>query len=291
MISKSLSLIILLLLTTLLSFCSINNNSVVKVENNYLVIEFDDSLYSKVISKIGNEEVVLSDFSATEYLIVDDVEISKYYFKDSQKNKIENALGKGEEVVITGLSKNKIQKQVTVTIYKNYPTTAFYKVAYKNNGSNKVIVNKWVNNSYRIIPEDNQKPSFWSYQGASYEDRRDWVVPLSEGFEQENYLGMNASDYGSGTPIIDIWRKDVGIAVGHVETTPKLIKLPVKMKDQQMGVNIGVEYEKEITLEPGQSFETFETFVNTHKGDYYATLKVFREVLSNKGLYCFTSRR
>ncbi|MGB5895073.1 MAG: hypothetical protein WBG58_12930, partial [Ignavibacteriaceae bacterium] len=258
MFSKSLSLIILLLLITLLSFCSINNNSVVKVENNYLVIEFDDSLYSKVISKIGNEGVVLSDYSATEYLIVDDVEISKYYFKDSQKNKIENALGKGEEVVITGLSKNKIQKQVTVTIYKNYPTTAFYKVAYKNNGSNKVIVNKWVNNSYRIIPEDNQKPSFWSYQGASYEDRRDWVVPLAEGFEQENYLGMNASDYGSGTPITDIWRKDVGIAVGHVETTPKLVKLPVKMKDQQMGVDISVEYEKEITLEPGQSLETFE---------------------------------
>ncbi len=284
MISKSLSLIILLLLITLLSFCSINNNSVVKVENKYLEIEFDDSLYSKIISTIGNNKIELSDFSATEYLVVDGVEISKYYFKGSQKNKIENALGKGEEVVITGLSKNNILKQVTVTIYKNYPTTAFYKVVYKNNGSNKVIVNKWVNNSYRIIPEDNQKPSFWSYQGASYEDRRDWVLPLTDGFEQENYMGMNASDYGGGTPISDIWTKDIGIAVGHVETTPKLVKLPVRMEDQKTGVDISVEFEKETILEPGQSLETFESFVNVHKGDYYATLKLFREVLSNKGL-------
>ena len=30
---------------------------------------------------------------------------------------------------------------------------------------------------------------------------------------------MNASDYGGGTPIVDVWRRDVGIGVGHVEPT------------------------------------------------------------------------
>jgi len=284
MISKSLSSTILLLLITLLSFCSINNNYVVKVENKFIEIEFNDSLYSKIISTVGNNKIELSDFAATEYLVVDGEKISEYYFKDSKKNQLENDLGKGEEIVITGLSKNSIQKQVSVSIYEKFPTAAFFKINYKNNGSNKITISKWVNNSYRIKSDNIESPSFWSYQGASYEDRRDWVLPLTEGFEQENYLGMNASDYGSGTPIIDIWRKDVGIAVGHVETTPKLVKLPVKMHDQTTGVGISVEYEKEISLEPGESFETFETFVNTHQGDYYATLKVFKDVLSKKGL-------
>lgn len=284
MISKSLSLVILLLLITPLNFCNGNNNSVVKVENKYLQIEFDDSLYSKIISTIGNNEIVLNDFSATEYLVADGMEISKYFFKDSRKKQIENALGKGEEVIITGISKNNIQKQVTVTIYKNYPTTAFYKVAYKNIGTDKVTVNKWVNNSYRIKSDNKESPSFWSYQGASYEDRRDWVLPLTAGFEQKNYMGMNASDYGGGTPIIDIWRKDVGIAVGHVETTPKLVNLPVRMKSEETGVDISIEYEKEIILKPGDTLQTFETFVNVHKGDYYATLKNFREVMAKKGL-------
>ena len=42
---------------------------------------------------------------------------------------------------------------------------------------------------------------------------------------------MNASDYGGGTPIVDVWRRDVGMAVGHVETRPKLVSLPVSMPD------------------------------------------------------------
>ena len=281
---KSLSQIILLFLILLLSYCSSINHSVVNVENKYLEIEFDDSLYSKIISKVGNNKVELTDFSVTEYLIADGKKITKYYYTGSKSQEINNDFGKGKEYLITGLSRDNIQKQISVSIYEKFPTAAFYKVTYKNVGADNVIVNKWVNNSYHIKSVDKQDPAFWSYQGASHEDRRDWVLPLTEGFEQENYMGMNASDYGGGTPIIDVWRKDVGIAVGHVENTPKLVKLPVIMKDRHIGVDISVEYEKEITLEPGHSFETFETFINTHKGDYYATLKLFREVMSKKGL-------
>ena len=47
------------------------------------------------------------------------------------------------------------------------------------------------------------------------------------GFDQRNFMGMNASDYGGGTPVVDVWRRDYGLAVGHVETVPKLLALPV----------------------------------------------------------------
>jgi len=284
MLLKSLSRVFLLLLITLLCSCSSNNNHVLKIENQYLIIEFDDSLYSKITSTIGNKKNVLNDFSATEYLVVNGNKITNFYFKNSESNEIENTIGKGEEHVITGLSKNGLQKQIAVSIYEKFPTSAFYKVTYTNTGSNKITVNKWVNNSYLIKSTEKQNIEFWSYQGASFEDRRDWVLPLTEGFEQENYMGMNASDYGGGTPITDIWTKNIGIAVGHIETTPKLVKMPVRMKDLLTGVEISVEFEKEINLEPGESIETFESFVNVHKGDYYSTLKMFREILGNKGL-------
>jgi alpha-galactosidase len=29
-------------------------------------------------------------------------------------------------------------------------------------------------------------------------------LPLRANFQQENYQGMNASDYGGGTPILDV---------------------------------------------------------------------------------------
>ena len=85
---KSLSQIILLFLILLLSYCSSINHSVVNVENKYLEIEFDDSLYSKIISKVGNNEVELTDFSVTEYLIADGKKITKYYYTGSKSQEI-----------------------------------------------------------------------------------------------------------------------------------------------------------------------------------------------------------
>ena len=280
---KILSAFIFSCLIILLSSCR-DQKSLGKVENKYIQIDFDDSLYTKVTSTIGDHKVVLSDYAASEYLFVDEKEISKFYLKDSKSNQIENELGKGEELIVTGLSNSGIQKQVSVSVFDNFPASAFFKVTYKNAGTKQVTVNKWVNNAYHIKGDEKEDPPFWSYQGATYEDRRDWVKPVRQGFEQENYMGMNASDYGGGTPIVDIWSRNSGIAIGLVETTPKLVKLPVKMKNEKTGAEISIEYEKERVLKPGESFETFKTFVNVHKRDYYATLKNFREIMSKKGL-------
>ena len=283
MILKFLSFLFFSLLLILLS-CSNSNSSFVKVENKNLQIEFDDSLYTEIVSTIGDQKIILSNYSASEYLLVNGEEVSKFFLKDSKSNQIENELGKGEEFIVTGISKNNIRKQVSVSVYENFPTCAFFKVTYENAGTSTIKVNKWVSNAYHIKSEEKENPPFWSYQGATYEDRRDWVKPVKQGFEQENYMGMNASDYGGGTPIVDIWSKNTGIAIGLVETTPKLVKLPVKMKNEEAGASISIEYEKEQVLKPGESLETFESFVNVHKGDYYATLKNFREIMSKKGL-------
>ena len=45
---------------------------------------------------------------------------------------------------------------------------------------------------------------------CSYEPRPDWVLPLKKGFRQENFQGMNADDYGGGTPV------NIGEAVGVI---------------------------------------------------------------------------
>ena len=71
-------------------------------------------------------------------------------------------------------------------------------------------------------------PPFWSYCGSTHADRRDWVQPVRPGFAQPNFMGMEASDYGGGTPIVDVWRPDRGLAVGHLELTPVLVSLPLR---------------------------------------------------------------
>jgi ribosomal protein S27E len=94
-----------------------------------------------------------------------------------------------------------------------------FRVEYKNNASEPIAISKWVNNAHSFVAADGQ-PAFWSYQGASYEDRRDWVLPLAVGFSQQNYFGMNASDYGSGTPVSDVWRRDIGVP-GYARHRPE----------------------------------------------------------------------
>jgi len=69
---------------------------------------------------------------------------------------------------------------------------------------------------------------FWSYQAApmktgptgSFRSR-----PVQPG----QLHGYERIDYGGGTPVSDVWRKDIGIGVGSVETVPRLISLPVAM--------------------------------------------------------------
>ena len=80
---------------------------------------------------------------------------------------------------------------------------------------------------------------FWSFSGATHEDRRDWVQPLKADFDQRNSLSMAASDYGGGIPMANIWRRDVGLAVGHVEPMPRLLDLPVRKTAN--GASIAIE--------------------------------------------------
>ena len=95
------------------------------------------------------------------------------------------------------------------------------------------------------------QPVFWSYQSGSYESRPDWVLPIAVGFSQQNYMGMNDTDYGGGTPVSDVWRKDVGISVGHLAPVPKLVSLPVEMPDST-AATLGVHYAVKHTLKKGE---------------------------------------
>jgi len=240
-------------------------------------------MHSFIENKLPNSKPFMNNYFPSEYVYVDNEAI-----QDFKLEKINYEIEDSKQILqLTGICKLKnipLKKEIKAIIYNEFPSIVFVKVTYTNIGKSDINLNGWVNNSYTISSENKSNNQFWSYQGATYEDRRDWVLPLTPGFEQENYMGMNASDYGGGTPIIDIWRKDAGIAIGHTEKTPKLVSLPVRMKKNGSGVDIGIEYKKEIKLNPGKSIETFETFLNIHKADYYSTLKLFRKVMAKKGI-------
>jgi len=95
-------------------------------------------------------------------------------------------------------------------------------------------------------------------------------------------MGMTASDYGGGIPVVDVWRRDCGLAVGHVEAVPRLLSLPLARTER--GVQLAIAGALERTLAPGEAFSTPETFIATHTGDYFNTLDAYRRIMAERGL-------
>jgi alpha-galactosidase len=93
---------------------------------------------------------------------------------------------------------------------------------------------------------------------------------------------MAASDYGGGIPMANIWRRDAGLAVGHLEPLPRLLDLPVRKTAK--GASIAVEGLQPAKLEVGQSLSTDRTFLVAHTGDHFAPLTQYRRFLEQEGV-------
>jgi alpha-galactosidase len=252
-----------------------------RIQGEHLRIEFDRNLHSRVVARFEGKETAIGPSVASEKLAIADKIWSEFSLVSQKSERVSDSFGAGERLIVVGKA-GSLTKEVSVTIYDEFPAMAFFDVRYSNTGASKLAVKGWTNNAYTLNAQrDSRMPAFWSYQSGSYEKRPDWLVPLHAKFRQENFLGMNASDYGGGTPIVDVWRRDVGVAVGHVEPRPKLVSLPVSMPDSARAT-IAVKYRHASTLNPGEGFSTFRTFVAVHQGDYFRTLVDYRRFMMKR---------
>ncbi len=247
-------------------------------------VEFDPRLWTRVVATFDGREAPLGTFLASERIIVAGREVSDFGHSRHEEQPVEDALGRGRRLTIVGRTEAGLQKTVDVSIYDAFPRTAFFQVRYANDSPAELTLQGWTNNHHAIAAaQPVTKPAFWSYQSGSYEKRPDWVLPLASGFHQDNFLGMNASDYGGGTPIVDVWRPDVGIAVGHLALVPKEVALPVTMPGHDQAT-VAVRWRGARTLRPGEVMETLPTFVAVHRGDHFQTLLDYREVMARRGI-------
>jgi len=278
--------------TTVLATCSFAVAAEVpsdnpRIQGDNIRIEFDNHLRSRVVACFDKKETVLGPFTASETVTTADKLWTGFLLTSQKHERTKDTFGGGERLTVEGKS-GTLTKRVSVTVYDDFPAMAFFDVQYTNTGTSEIAIKSWTNNAYTMnAPRGADAPAFWSYQSGSYEKRPNWVLPLYTNFRQENYQGMNASDYGGGTPIIDVWRRDVGMAVGHVEPRPKLVSLPVSMPDAA-NAKIAVRFAKAISLSPGESFHTFRTFVDVHHGDYFRALADYRRFMMKQGFQMTT---
>ncbi|HXE12911.1 MAG TPA: hypothetical protein VN633_12365, partial [Bryobacteraceae bacterium] len=248
------SLISLFALTVVPAFSA--NGLLVKGKD--IQVEFNQEMHSRLIAVFGKERVI-GGFTPSESIVISGNKIDRFALQGQTSEAVHDKLGTGVRTTITGTAPS-LKKTVIVTTYDRLPRMAFFDVEYTNTGATDLSVDGWTNQHYSITAASGTaQPAFWSYQSGSYEKRPDWVLPLKPGFYQENFLGMNAADYGGGTPVVDVWCRDVGIAVGHVELVPKLVSLPVAAQDADHA-SVAVKFKHSQVLKPGATLTTFRTF-------------------------------
>jgi alpha-galactosidase len=251
-----------------------------------ILVEFDRQLRTRVWhthASPAGRNVPLTRWSASDTLLVGaSSRVDRFALREQSKQDIAGPLGQGTRLQLIGVAKGQpLEKTVRVELFAAYPGFAFYQVFYRNTGSQPLTINSWTQCALHLAPVTSDPP-FWSFCGSTHADRRDWVQPVRPGFEQQNFMGMSASDYGGGTPIVDVWRRDGGVAIGHLETTPRLVSLPLSCSAN--GLDLAMTEVVKRVLRPGESLSLPQAFVATHQGDYFVVLDAYRRIMGVRGI-------
>ncbi|WP_260599181.1 glycoside hydrolase family 36 protein [Sphingomonas endolithica] len=248
----------------------------VKLGDGTLGIEFDSAMRSRV--SFGGKAV--TPMAAGEALFLADRRVlDKFLLLDHDEEKVAGRHGPGRRHRLRSTAGGAVEQVLDITFLDRYPGLALYEMRYRNTGTTPLAIAGW-----RVATHDllSDPAGAYSFAGASYPDRRDWVQKVAPGFEQRNFMGMNGSDYGGGTPVAVVWRRDAGLAVGHVETVPRLISLPVAA--QPDGTRVGLSGDEPTLLAPGATLTLPTAFLMAHDGDHFRPLDAYRRIMAERGL-------
>ncbi len=219
----------------------------------------------------------------------------RHFIFDFEGVKVSEAQGKigtrGKRVEITAHSADEgggnVEKTLAVEVYDDFPNLALTTVTYKNAGSKDLKLDRVVAQRHRLNASlaDPKAPPYelWSFQGSSYDWGKDDVIKISKTFAQPNVMGAPTQEgVGGGVPVVAFWTASVGEAVGHVETLPLVLSLPVKVGADGR-INASLLLEPKTTLRPGEAFSTPLSFVAVYSGDFYEPLRLWSNVLQHEG--------
>lgn len=178
-----------------------------------------------------------------------------------------------------------VERTAVVEAYDDFPNIALVGVTYKNVGTAEFAVDEVMTQLHRFNNYEGKEHPYdmWSFQGSSYDWGKDDVQRLTRTSSQPNVMGeMVKGGYGGGIPVVAFWTASVGEAIGHVETLPWTLSIPVKVEADGR-VRAGVKIPAKAVLKAGETFSTPRTFVAVYSGDFYEPLRMWSSVLQKEG--------
>ncbi len=200
-------------------------------------------------------------------------------------------LGRGKRVEIPAkplaASGIPLERALVLEAYDDFPNIALVSSTYKNAGTSDFKLDEVLMQEHRFnakLSDPNAQPyEMWSFQGSSYDWGEDIIQKLKRTSSQPNLMGENVKGgYGGGIPVVALWTASVGEAIGHVETLPWTLSIPVKVESDGR-VSAQIEIPNNSVLQPGESYSTPRSFVAVYSGDFYKPLRMWSSVLQKEG--------
>jgi alpha-galactosidase len=217
-----------------------------------------------------------------------------YFEFDFDQVRISEPQGKmgsqGRRVEITGRSTEgsiPIAVTLAVEVYDRFPSVAITTAAFKNAGAATVHLEQVVHQQRRLNASlaDPGVPPYrlWSFQGSSVAWGKNDVFEVTDHFSQQNPFGAPGADgIGGGIPVVAFWTGEMGEAVGHIETFPLTLALPVKVLPDRR-IDASLELDPDARLAPNRVFSTPRSFIAVYHGDFYEPLRLYSRILQRQG--------
>lgn len=247
-----------------------------RIGHGSLTIEFDASMRSRVLH---DGKALTAQGAGQAVRLADGTTIDRFLLLDHDLKAATGPHGAGRRHMLRSTSGGRLEQRIKVTFPDRYPALAIVEITYRNTGPTPLAIAGWRSMTHDLLPHPG---GAWTFSGASHADRRDWVQRVKPGFDQRNFMGMNASDYGGGTPVAVVWRRDAGLAIGHLETVPRLVALPVFARPD--GTRLGMSGDEATTLDPGATLTLPTTFLMAHEGDHFRPLDAYRRLMAERGI-------
>ncbi len=247
----------------------------------------------------GGQELTLDDPRATtaaDHAVIAGQEIGDFVL-DLDHAKVTAASGrlgnKGKRIEFSSKSSSapSLEKQLVIEFYDDFPNLALTTVSYKNVGAAEIILDRIVMQQHVLnasLQNHAVSPyAMWSFHGSSEAWGKDDVMPIGPKFTRANpmqtMMHNDENQTGGGIPVVAFWTKSVGEAIGHAETIPLQLSLPVRTLASGQ-VNASITLDAKSTLQPGQVYTTPLTFVAVFHGDFYEPLSLYSKLLQVRGL-------
>ena len=211
--------------------------------------------------------------------------------------KVSDATGRlgprGKRVEVSGKSQasSSLEKTVAIEVYDDFPNLVLTSVSYKNTGTTDVAIERIITQQHTLNASlsDQKAPPYamWSFHGSSEAWGKDDVMQIGEKFARANpmqaVMHNDENQTGGGIPVVAFWTESVGEAIGHAETVPLRLSLPVQTLPNGR-VSTKVVLDVNTQLQAGQVYATPLTFVSVFHGDFYEPLSLYSKMLQVRGL-------